>query len=164
MHKILLYLHIIHLLKSSTCFEHYSAHLKEVYVVTVYMQPVVSSLSAGDCPVHRLRKKSPFAVVVMTTTAIWTVQILTVPKFIPLVFCVRGFSLSKVANICTAGTSVRHEVSCSQATAGYLAVTHIYKIVHITNSLATAGSRTILVALLLLRPSFKTPVLFFTER
>jgi len=32
MHKILIYLHIIHLLKSSTCFEHYSAHLQEVYV------------------------------------------------------------------------------------------------------------------------------------
>ena len=43
-------------LKSSTCFEHYPAHLQEVYVVTVYMQPLVSSLSAGDCPVHRLRK------------------------------------------------------------------------------------------------------------
>jgi hypothetical protein len=35
-HKILVYLHIIHLLKSSTCFEHYSANLQEVYVVTVY--------------------------------------------------------------------------------------------------------------------------------
>jgi len=56
MHKILIYLHIIHLLKSSTCFEHYLAHLQEVYVVTVYMQPLVSSLSAGDCPVHRLRE------------------------------------------------------------------------------------------------------------
>jgi hypothetical protein len=56
MHKILVYSHIIHLLKSSTCFEHYSAHLQEVYVVIVYMQPLVSSLSAGDCPVHRLRK------------------------------------------------------------------------------------------------------------
>ena len=55
MHKILIYLHIIHLLKSSTCFEHYPAHLQDVYVVTVYMQPLVSSLSAGDCPVHRLR-------------------------------------------------------------------------------------------------------------
>jgi len=54
MHKILIYLHIIHLLKSSTCFEHYPAHLQEVYVVSVYMQPLVSSLSAGDCPVHRL--------------------------------------------------------------------------------------------------------------
>jgi len=49
MHKILIYLHIIHLLKSFTCFEHYSAHLQEVYVVIVYMQPLVSSLSAGDC-------------------------------------------------------------------------------------------------------------------
>jgi hypothetical protein len=56
MHKILIYLYIIHLLKSSTCFEHCPAHLQEVYVVTVYMQPLVLSLSAGDCPVHRLRK------------------------------------------------------------------------------------------------------------
>jgi len=56
MHKILIYLYIIHLLKSSTCFEHYPAHLQKVYVVIVYMQPLVSSLSAGDCPVHRLRK------------------------------------------------------------------------------------------------------------
>jgi hypothetical protein len=58
MHKILIYLHIIHLLKSSTCFEHYFAHHKEVYVVIVYMQPLVSSLPAGDCPVHRLGKNS----------------------------------------------------------------------------------------------------------
>jgi len=57
MHKILIYLRIIHLLKSSTCFEHYAAHLQEVYVVIVYMQPLVSSLSTGDCLVHRLRKK-----------------------------------------------------------------------------------------------------------
>ena len=56
MHKILVYLHIIHLLKSSTFFEHYPAHLQEVYVVIVYMQPLVSSLSVGDCLVHRLRK------------------------------------------------------------------------------------------------------------
>jgi hypothetical protein len=58
MHKILIYLHIrvIHLLKSSTCFEHYPDHLQEVCVVIVYMQSLVSSLSAGDCPVHRLRK------------------------------------------------------------------------------------------------------------
>ena len=54
MQKIFIYLHIIYLLKSSTCFEHYPAHLQEVYVVIVYMQPLVSSLSAGDCPVHRL--------------------------------------------------------------------------------------------------------------
>jgi hypothetical protein len=58
MDKILIYLHIIHLIKSSTCFEHYPAHLQEVYVVIVYMQPLVSSLSAGDCLVHRLRKNS----------------------------------------------------------------------------------------------------------
>ena len=53
MHKILVYLHIIHLLKYSTCFEHYPAHLPEVYVITVYMQPLVSVLSAGDCLVHK---------------------------------------------------------------------------------------------------------------
>jgi len=35
MHKSLIYLHIIHLLKSSTCFEHYPAYLQEVYVVIV---------------------------------------------------------------------------------------------------------------------------------
>jgi hypothetical protein len=51
-----IYLHVIHLLKSSTCFEHFPAHLQEVYVITVYTQPLVSSLSASDCLVHRLRK------------------------------------------------------------------------------------------------------------
>jgi len=45
----------LHLLKSSTRFEHHPAHLQEVYVVIVYMQPLVSSLSAGDCLAHRLR-------------------------------------------------------------------------------------------------------------
>jgi hypothetical protein len=59
MHRILIYLQM-QLLKSSTCFEHYPAHLQEVYVVIVYMQPLVSSLSAGDCPVHRLIRKSSF--------------------------------------------------------------------------------------------------------
>jgi hypothetical protein len=43
-------------IKSSTCFEHYPAHLQEVHIVIVHMQPLVSSLSAGDCLVHRLRK------------------------------------------------------------------------------------------------------------
>jgi hypothetical protein len=54
MHIILIYLHIIHLLKSSTYFERYPALLQEVYVVIVYMQPLESSLSARDCLVHRL--------------------------------------------------------------------------------------------------------------
>jgi hypothetical protein len=58
MDKILIYLHIIHLLKSPTFFEHCYAHLQEVYILTVSMQPLVSSLSAGGCPVHRLRKSS----------------------------------------------------------------------------------------------------------
>jgi hypothetical protein len=30
-------------------FRHFPAHLREVYVVTVYMQPLVSLLSADDC-------------------------------------------------------------------------------------------------------------------
>jgi len=58
MHKILICLCVIHLLKSSTCFEHYPAYLHEVYVVIVYMEPLVSSLSAGDCLVHWLGKSS----------------------------------------------------------------------------------------------------------
>jgi len=53
-----MYLPIIHLLKSSTYFEHYPVHVQQVYVVIVYMQPLVSSLSAGDCPVHRLMKNN----------------------------------------------------------------------------------------------------------
>ena len=60
MNKILIYLRIIHLLKFSTCFEHYPAHLQEVCVVNVYMQLLVSSLFAGDCLVHRLRKNQFF--------------------------------------------------------------------------------------------------------
>ena len=48
MHKIIIYLYIIYLLKSSTCFEHYPAHLQEVYVVTVYMQHLVSSLCKSE--------------------------------------------------------------------------------------------------------------------
>jgi hypothetical protein len=55
-----LFIYIINLLKSSTCFEHYPAHLQEVYVVIVYMQPLVSSLSAGGCPVYQLRKQFCF--------------------------------------------------------------------------------------------------------
>jgi len=33
-----LFVYIIHLLKTSTCFEHYPAHLQEVYVVTVQLR------------------------------------------------------------------------------------------------------------------------------
>jgi hypothetical protein len=76
MHKSLIYLHIIHLLKFSTCFENYSAYLQEVYVVIVYMQPLVSSLSAGDCLVHRLRKKSSF----LTGTQDSQLQRVTIPE------------------------------------------------------------------------------------
>ena len=61
MHKILIYFYIIHLLKFSTYFEHYPALIQEVYVVIVYIQPLVPSLSAGDCPVHRLRKNFSFS-------------------------------------------------------------------------------------------------------
>jgi hypothetical protein len=48
----------LHMVKLYTCFEYYPSHLQEVYVVIVYMQPMVSSLCAGDCLVHRLRKNS----------------------------------------------------------------------------------------------------------
>jgi hypothetical protein len=43
-------------------FRAYPAHLQEIYVVIVYIyiQPLVSSLSAGDCPVHRVRKNSSY--------------------------------------------------------------------------------------------------------
>ena len=58
MHKMHIYLHIIHLLKSSTCFKHYSSHHQEVYVVILHMQPLLLSLSAGDCLVHRLTGNS----------------------------------------------------------------------------------------------------------
>jgi len=61
MHKILVYLHIIHLLKSSTCFEHYPAHLQEVYAVIVYMQPLVSSPSTGAQDSHLQRVTIPEA-------------------------------------------------------------------------------------------------------
>ena len=54
MHKILIYLHIIHSLKSSTCFEHYPAHL-QVYVVIVYMQPLVLSLHIYNYDVELLK-------------------------------------------------------------------------------------------------------------
>jgi hypothetical protein len=53
MHGILIYLQVIHLLKASTCFGHYPAHLQEVYVVIVYMQSLVSSLSAQDSHLQR---------------------------------------------------------------------------------------------------------------
>jgi hypothetical protein len=41
-------------------FRAYPVHLQEVHVVIVYMQPLVSSLSAGDCLVHLLRKNFSF--------------------------------------------------------------------------------------------------------
>jgi len=37
-------------------FRAYPAHLQEGQFVIVYMRSLVSSLSAGDCLVHRLRK------------------------------------------------------------------------------------------------------------
>jgi hypothetical protein len=43
-----LFIYIIHLLKSSTCFEHCPAHFQEVYVVIVYMQPLVLRIKVKD--------------------------------------------------------------------------------------------------------------------
>ena len=76
MHKIIIYLYIIYLLKFSTYFEYCPAHLQEVYVVIVYMQPLVSSLSTGDCLVHRLRKKTSF----LTGAQDSHLQRVTIPK------------------------------------------------------------------------------------
>ena len=39
-------------------FRAYPAPLQEVHFVILYMRSLVSSLSAGDCLVHRLRKSS----------------------------------------------------------------------------------------------------------
>ena len=61
MHKICIYLHIIHLLKSSTCFEHYPAHPQEVYVIIVYMQPLVSAFLTGARDSHLQRVRIPEA-------------------------------------------------------------------------------------------------------
>jgi len=58
MHKILVYLYVTHLLKSSTCFEHYPAHHQEVYVVIVYIYKYAASGIVTLCrwlsctPVH----------------------------------------------------------------------------------------------------------------
>ena len=46
------------LIKILYMFRAYLAHLQEVHFVIVYMRSLVSSLSAGDCLVHRLRKIS----------------------------------------------------------------------------------------------------------
>jgi len=45
---------LIHLLLSSTCLEHYYAHFRGTILLVQYM---VSSLSLGDCSVHRLREE-----------------------------------------------------------------------------------------------------------
>jgi len=49
--KFFIYFYIIHLLKSSTCFEQYTCSSSGGLIVS--MQHLVSSLSVGDCPVHR---------------------------------------------------------------------------------------------------------------
>jgi hypothetical protein len=41
-------------------FRAYPAHLQEVHFVIVYMRSLVSSLSAGDCLVHRLKNNCSF--------------------------------------------------------------------------------------------------------
>ena len=51
MHKFFILIHSLH---PSTCFKHYCVHPQEVKFVL--LQHPVSSLSLGDCSVHRLRK------------------------------------------------------------------------------------------------------------
>jgi hypothetical protein len=60
MHKILIYLHIRHLLKSSKFFEHYPAHLQEVYVV------IVCRVSQEECA--RIREGIPYVKVYRCNT------------------------------------------------------------------------------------------------
>jgi len=57
-------------------FRAHPTHLQEVHVVIVYMRPLVSSLSAGDCLVHRLRKKSSYLTGVQDSH----LQRVTIPK------------------------------------------------------------------------------------
>jgi len=57
--QILIYLYIIHLLKSSTCLKHHSAHLQEIYVVIVHMQPLVSSLTIPEAACIQLQLRPP---------------------------------------------------------------------------------------------------------
>jgi hypothetical protein len=54
MHKILIYLHIIHLLKFPTCFEQYPAHLQEVYVVILFLSSFLTG--AQDSHLQRVTK------------------------------------------------------------------------------------------------------------
>jgi hypothetical protein len=59
---IFIYLHTIHLLKSSTCFEHHPAQLQEVYVAILYIQPLVSSPAESDdtrAAYIQLRRRPP---------------------------------------------------------------------------------------------------------
>jgi hypothetical protein len=53
MHKILIYLHIIYLLKFSTCFNHHTAHLQEVWVVFL-SYPVHRTVTCRDLRYQRL--------------------------------------------------------------------------------------------------------------
>jgi len=57
-------------------FRAYPAHPQEVHVIIVYMRSLVSSLSAGDCLVHRLRKKSSF----LTSAQDSHLQRVTIPE------------------------------------------------------------------------------------
>jgi len=75
--QILIYLYIEHLLKSSTCFEHYPAHLQEVYasgIVTLCRSlscaPVKKELSflTGTQDSHLQRVTIPEAAYIYTIT------------------------------------------------------------------------------------------------
>jgi hypothetical protein len=58
MHKVLVYLLIRQLIIPPHVSSINPPQHQDVHVVIVYVQPLVSSLSAGDCLVHRLRKDS----------------------------------------------------------------------------------------------------------
>jgi hypothetical protein len=64
----------IHLLKIPNIFRALACSSSGGLIV--YMQPLVSSLSAGDCPVHRLRKNSS----ILTGTQDSHLQTVTIPE------------------------------------------------------------------------------------
>ena len=67
MHKILIYLHIfikiLYMFRTFPCSSSGDLRRYCIYIyiyIYIYMQPLVLSLSAGDSPVHRLRKKASY--------------------------------------------------------------------------------------------------------
>jgi len=65
MHKVFI---LIHLLYSSTCFEHDYAHPQEDIV---FVQHLVPSLSLGDRSIHRLRESCRYQMLYKYNLSSW---------------------------------------------------------------------------------------------